>query len=218
MRSRCLILTAAACVAFTGCSKKSGDWHDANAELIKKHNITARVRSIPETDVPLSAEQGKARPKSALPKATIAPGVTASLNWSKGALLEMLEMDKGSAYPSQQLNEEVIAVVREGSATCEFGGKTVELAADSILYLAPGTTRTLKAGPDGLKALEVFSPVRASGVNVRSDEFSLEMDPGKGNSNCCRPAVTGSCGLNDSLAPLPWATKTNSRGKLLALG
>jgi len=161
MRSRCLILTAAACVAFTGCSKKSGDWHDANAELIKKHNITARVRSIPETDVPLSAEQGKARPKSALPKATIAPGVTASLNWSKGALLEMLEMDKGSAYPSQQLNEEVITVVREGSATCEFGGKTVELAADSILYLAPGTTRTLKAGPDGLKALEVFSPVRA---------------------------------------------------------
>ena len=160
MGSRWLAVTAAACVAFTACSTKSGDWHDANAELIKKHNITARVRAIPQTDVPFSGELGKGRAKSALPKAAIAPGVSASLNWSKGALLEMLEMDKGAAYPSQQLNEEVITVVREGSGTCEFGGKTVELAADSILYLTPGTTRTIKAGLDGLKALEVFSPVR----------------------------------------------------------
>jgi len=34
------------------------------------------------------------------------------------------------------------------------------LVRDSDLYLTPGTTRTLKAGPDGLQAIEVFSPVR----------------------------------------------------------
>jgi quercetin dioxygenase-like cupin family protein len=163
MRSRWLVLTAAACVAFTACSRKSGGnepWRAANNELIKKHNLTPRARTLPETEVPLGMEAGKVRAKSALPKAAIAPGVTATLAWGKGALLETLEMEKGAAYPAQQLNEEVITVVREGSGTCEFGGKTVELAADSVLYLTPGTTRTLKAGPTGLKAFEVFSPVR----------------------------------------------------------
>lgn len=161
MPSRWLVLAGAACVVFTGCSKNSDEaWREANVQLIKKHNITARERVIPKTDVPLAMEAGKAQPKSALPKVTIAPGVTATLAWGKGAMLEELEMEKGAEYPSQQLNEEVITVVRAGSGTCEFGGKTVELAADSFLYLTPGSTRALKAGPEGLKALEVFSPVR----------------------------------------------------------
>ncbi len=98
---------------------------------------------------------------SALPKIAIAPGVTANLTWSKGLLLEWLEMEKDATYPSQQLNEEVITALREGSGSCDAGGKTLDLDSDSVLYLTPGTTRTLKAGPDGLKALEVFSPVRA---------------------------------------------------------
>jgi quercetin dioxygenase-like cupin family protein len=161
MSSRWLVLTAAACLAFTACSKKSSEpWRGANDQLIKKHNIVARARTIPQTDVPLGMEVGKAQPKSALPKVTIAPGVSATLAWGKGAMLEQLEMGKGAQYPSQQLNEEVITVVREGSATCDVGGKTLELPADSVLYLTPGATRSLRAGPDGMKALEVFSPVR----------------------------------------------------------
>jgi gluconolactonase len=173
MRKKWLVLLAAA-VALAGCSKKSGGneaWREANNQLIKKRAIKARERTIPETDVPLAMEVGKSQPKSALPKVTLAPGVTATLAWGKGAMLEQLEMEKGAAYPSQQLNEEVITVVREGSATCEFGGKSVQLAADSVLYLTPGMTRTLKAGPNGVKALEVFSPVRvdmlkAAGITV----------------------------------------------------
>ncbi len=161
IQTRWLVLALAACAAFTACSRKSSEpWREANSQLIKKHNIKARERVIPETEVPLGMEAGKARPKSALPKVAIAPGVNATLAWGKGAMLEQLEMEKGAQYPSQQLNEEVITVVREGSGTCDIGGKTLELAADSVVYLTPGATRSLKAGPDGLKALEVFSPVR----------------------------------------------------------
>jgi gluconolactonase len=162
MSSRWLILPAAAVFAFTACSTKSAGnepWREANSKLEAKYNLKMRSRSVPETDVPLLAA-AKAQPMSALPKAAIAPGVTASLAWGKGALLATLEMEKGAVYPSQQLNEEVITVVREGSATYEAGGKSLELTADSVLYLTPGTTRTLKAGPGGFKALEVFSPVR----------------------------------------------------------
>src|SRR5678815_2757309 len=160
--SRWLILSAAAVFAFTACSTKSAGnepWREANSKLEAKHNLKMRTRSVPETDVPLLAA-AKAQPMSALPKAAIAPGVTASLAWGKGALLATLEMEKGAVYPSQQLNEEVITVVREGSATVDAGGKSLELTADSVLYLTPGSTRTLKAGPGGFKALEVFSPVR----------------------------------------------------------
>jgi gluconolactonase len=163
MKNRWLVLLAAALVASTACSRRSGGnepWSEANSRLEREHNIKMRSRSIPETDVPVGMEAGKVQPLSALPRVTLAPGVTATLVWNKGALLAALEMEKGAAYPPQQLNEEVITVVREGSGTCEAGGKVHQLAPDSVLYLTEGTTRTLKAGPDGLKALEVFSPVR----------------------------------------------------------
>jgi gluconolactonase len=163
MSGRSLVLPVAALFALTACSRNSAEnepWREANSRLERQHNIKMRSRSIPQTDVPLRLEPGKAERLSALQKATLAPGVTATLAWGKGVLLEVLEMEKGAAYPSQQLAEEVITVVREGSGTCEAGGKTLELAANSVLYLNPGTTRILKAGPQGMKALEVFSPVR----------------------------------------------------------
>jgi hypothetical protein len=108
------ILPAAAVFAFTACSTKSGGnepWREANSKLEAKYNLKMRSRSVPETDVPLLSA-AKAQPLSALPKAVIAPGVTASLAWGKGALLATLEMEKGAVYPPQQLNEEVITVVR----------------------------------------------------------------------------------------------------------
>ncbi|HUP03300.1 MAG TPA: SMP-30/gluconolactonase/LRE family protein [Bryobacteraceae bacterium] len=173
MSNRTLALLAVACASFTACSTKSGSepWSDANARLVKAHALKTRDRTIPNTAVPLGMEAGKVRPMSALPKVTLAPGVTANLTWGKGLLLEWLEMAPGAAYPAQQLNEEVITEVREGAAAYEAGGKTLELAANSVLYLTPGTARTLKAGPAGMKALEVFSPVRAdllklAGVDV----------------------------------------------------
>lgn len=150
-------------MVFTACSRNSGGnepWRETNSRLEKENNLKMRSRSVPETGVPLKLPEGEARPLSGYPKVTLAPGVTASLAWSKGALLEALEMEKDATYPSQQLNEEVITVVQEGTGTCEVDGKSLPLAADSVLYLTPGTTRTLKAGPGGMKAMEVFSPVR----------------------------------------------------------
>ena len=47
----------------------------------------------------------------------------------------------------------------DGSATF-VRRKTVELAKDHVIYLQPQTKRSLKAGPNGWKAYEVYSPVR----------------------------------------------------------
>ena len=98
--------------------------------------------------------------RSTLPTITIAPGVTATLGWGRGALLERVEMQPGAAYPSQTLDEELIVIVQDGSATIEFDGKTAELTKDQVLYLQPGAMRSVKAGANGWKAFEVYSPVR----------------------------------------------------------
>ena len=65
-----------------------------------------------------------------------------------------------TTYPAQTLNEELFIVVQEGSATIDVGGKTAALAKDQALYLQPGVVRSMKAGANGLRAFEVYSPVR----------------------------------------------------------
>jgi gluconolactonase len=98
--------------------------------------------------------------RAKLPSITIAPGVTAVLGWGRGALVERLDMQANATYPSQTLNEELFVIVQDGSATIDVGGKTSELTKDHAIYLQPGAVRSMKAGPNGLKAVEVYSPVR----------------------------------------------------------
>ncbi|MBM3804591.1 MAG: SMP-30/gluconolactonase/LRE family protein [Acidimicrobiia bacterium] len=142
------------------------NWKARNAEVVKKNNIKGRERKVPTTEVKLKQEPGKVYESQQLPKITIAPGVTATAAWGAGSLLELLEMEKESAYPEQTLNEELITVVQEGSGTYTVGDKTLELTKDSVLYLTPGTKRGIKAGPNGLKSIEVFSPARLDHLNL----------------------------------------------------
>ncbi|MSO23245.1 MAG: gluconolaconase [Acidobacteria bacterium] len=147
-------------------SEKVEGWKARNAEVIKKNNVKGRERKVPTTEVKLKLEPGKVYESQQLPKITISPGVTASASWGAGTLLEMLEMEKESTYPEQALNEELITVVQEGSGTYTVGDKSLELVKDSVLYLTPGTKRAIKAGPNGLKSIEVFSPVRLDHLNL----------------------------------------------------
>ena len=107
-----------------------------------------------------------------LPTVTIAPGVTATLGWGRGALLERIDMRPGAVYPSQTLNEELIVIAQEGSATIEFDGKTAELTKDQVLYLQPGSVRSMKAGAAGWKAFEVYSPVRLDHLRLAGQDTS----------------------------------------------
>jgi gluconolactonase len=147
-------------LAATGCSSSDPAWSARNQVVIDEHEITGRTRKLPKVSVPLMLKDGEPVVAANLPKVTLAPGVDAQLAWGRGALLERVTMQAGSTYPSQTLGEELIIVVTAGSASVEFDGKTVELTKDSVLYLAPGTKRTLRAGTEGWQAFEVYSPVR----------------------------------------------------------
>jgi gluconolactonase len=154
------MLAASVTLALAGCSSREPEWADRNQRVIDQGNITGRSRELPAVTVPMRLRDGQPVERSALPTITLAPGVVASLGWGRGALLERVEMNAGAAYPSQTLAEELIILGQDGSATLTFDGKTVDLAKDQVIYLQPGSVRSVTAGPGGWKAFEVYSPVR----------------------------------------------------------
>ena len=144
-----------------GCGLDTGEaWRSENDQIIERENISVREREIPPVEVTSNLDPLKAYPQSELPVIEIAPGVSASLAWGRGTLYEWVEMDAGSTYSEETLDGEVISIVQSGSLTCSTSGQDLELAKDAVLYLQEGAQRSLKAGPEGCRLVEVFSPVR----------------------------------------------------------
>lgn len=210
-----LTIVVAACSSNGGPGEASGEaWREVNQRVIDQHTVGGRERELPGVTVPMTLAAGVPVERSALTTVTIAPGVSATLGWGRGALLERVEMQPGAAYPSQTLNEELIIVVQDGSATIDLGGKAMELSKDQVLYLQPGAVRSMKAGNTGWKAFEVYSPVRLdhlalAGQNVSGVNASF---PDQGVTPSLTPGVI--VNLNDiQLTPLvdPLAGKTYKR-------
>ena len=210
-----LTIVVAACSSNGGPGGASGEaWRDVNQRVIDQHKVGGREREVPGVTVPMTLAAGVPVERSALTTVTIAPGVSATLGWGRGALLERVEMQPGAAYPSQTLNEELIIVVQDGSATIDVGGKSMELLKDQVLYLQPGVARSMKAGSNGWKAFEVYSPVRLdhlalAGQNVSGVNASF---PDQGVTPSLPPGVV--VNVNEiQLTPLvdPLAGKTYKR-------
>ena len=111
-------------LSVAACSRGEPEWAERNTRVIDEFKITGRTRELPDVRVPLSLTPGQPVENAALPTATLAPGVVARLAWGRGALLEQVDMQAGAVYPEQTLGEELIIIVRDGSATFQFDGKT----------------------------------------------------------------------------------------------
>ena len=212
-------LAAALTIVVAGCTSNPGGssdeaWREANQRVVDQHKVGGREREVPVVTVPMTLVAGVPVERSVLTTVTIAPGVSATLGWGRGALLERVEMQPGAAYPLQTLNEELIIVVQDGSATIDVGGKSMELSKDQVLYLQPGAVRSMKAGSNGWKAFEVYSPVRLdhlalAGQNVSGVNASF---PDQGVTPSLPPGVV--VNVNEiQLTPLvdPLAGKTYKR-------
>jgi gluconolactonase len=144
----------------SGCTGDSPSWAVHNQQVIDEHKITGRTRELPSVSVPMVLRDGEPVERSTLPAITIAPGVTATLGWGRGALVERVDMSANATYPAQTLTEELFIIIQDGSATIDIGGKATDLTKDHAVYLQPGVVRSMKAGANGLRAFEIYSPVR----------------------------------------------------------
>jgi gluconolactonase len=188
-----------------GCADRVPSWADRNQRVIDQRKITGRTRNLPRVDLSSVLSDGEPVERARLPAITIAPGVTATLGWGRGALVERVDMQANATYPSQSLNQELFIIAQEGSATIDVGGKTAELTKDHALYLAPGAVRSMKAGANGLRAFEVYSPVRldhlaTAGQNTAGVTATF---PDQGVTPSLRPGVV--VDLND----IPWTPITD---------
>jgi len=147
-------------LAAGGCTDNTPSWADRNRRVIDEHHVTGRTRDLPPLSVPTILADGEPLEREKLPAIAVAPGVSATLGWSRGALVERLEMLPNARYPQQTLNEELFVIVQDGSATIDVGGRTLELTKHQAVYLQPGAVRSMKAGANGFRAFEVYSPVR----------------------------------------------------------
>src|SRR5215207_2567295 len=83
-----------------GCAGGKPAWEDRNKRVIDEHKITGRTRELPPLTVPMVLADGEPVERGKLPTITIAPGVTASVGWGRGALVERVDMQAGASYPS----------------------------------------------------------------------------------------------------------------------
>lgn len=188
-----------------GCSGHRPEWADRNERVVAQFKVTGRARELPTVNVPMSLAPGEPVENSTLPMATLAPGVSARLAWGRGALLEQVDMQPGATFPEQALAEELIVIGRQGSATFQFDGRSVQLVRDRVIYLQPGAKRSVTAGPDGWKAWEVYSPVRLDHLALagqKTDGVNPRF-PDQGVTPSLQPGVV--VNLND----IQWTPVTN---------
>jgi quercetin dioxygenase-like cupin family protein len=176
------------------------EWESRNQRVIDQRRITGRTREVPSVRVPMTLVPGEPVELRQLPRITIAPGVAATLGWGRGALLERVEMQPAAVFPPQTLHEELIVIVQDGSASVDIGGTTIELSKDDVLYLEPGTTRSMTAGANGWTAFEVYSPVRLDHLALAGQDASgVDVTfPDQGVTPSLRPGVVV------NLHEIPW--------------
>jgi hypothetical protein len=131
-----VLMSLVGVLCMAGCSN-SPDWAQRNQRVIDEFKITGRTRELPAVNLPSLLVPGQPVETATLPVAAIAPGVVAKLAWGRGAMLELVEMQAKAVYPEQTLGEELIVIVRDGSAMLEVDGKTIELIKDHVTTSSP---------------------------------------------------------------------------------
>ncbi|HYQ56580.1 MAG TPA: SMP-30/gluconolactonase/LRE family protein [Draconibacterium sp.] len=168
-------------VSFQQCtsdSKTRPEWADVNEQLIQDNNLEVRLREdFPDIDLETNLKAGEVKNLSAIPVISLAEGVTAKAYWGKGVLMSYITLAPNASLPEETIEGERFLVVVSGDVDELINGNYVNLKsfdADSpdgihgatkhqeFLYLQQGAKTAVKAGDDGAKILEVFSPVPTS--------------------------------------------------------
>jgi gluconolactonase len=151
------------------------EWYSINAHLIQQYDIKGRTRNdIPDTKVPSNVGYGKVINIMAMPSINLAPGVSAKAYWGIGTLMSFITLAPNAAIPPRTISGERFMYVLRGDVQELVNGKYTTMKAImpdnpdgahalspriDFVYLQDGAPTAIKAGSEGARILEVFSPV-----------------------------------------------------------
>jgi gluconolactonase len=150
------------------------EWEKKNKELISQYDLKVRELSdLPQNNIKSNLEEGKVTPlKDSI---ELHPGVTAKIAWGTGAMTSVLQLAPNAQIPEEVLPADRFVFVMEGSIDQSINGAVTSMlsipreAPDGIhggtprvdfVYMQKGSKSAVKAGANGAKLLEVYSPVR----------------------------------------------------------
>ena len=152
------------------------EWQKKNKELIKQYSLSGRELSgLPDTKIVSNLKPGKVTSLDSISTTSLYPGVKAKIYWGTGTMTGILQLDPNAEIPEEVLPSDRFLFVVEGSVDQLVNGSNVNMisikreAPDGthsitpridFVYLEKGSKNALKAGPNGAKLVEVYSPVR----------------------------------------------------------
>ena len=152
------------------------EWQKKNKELIAQYSLSGRELSgLPDTKIVSNLKPGKVTSLDSISTTLLYPGVKAKLYWGTGTMTGILQLEPNAEIPEEVLPSDRFLFVVEGSVDQLVNGSNVNMisikreAPDGthsitpridFVYLEKGTKNALKAGPNGAKLVEVYSPVR----------------------------------------------------------
>jgi gluconolactonase len=152
------------------------EWQRKNSELIKQYGLTVRKLSdLPKTRIVSNLKPGKVTSLDSISTTSLYPGVNAKIYWGTGTMTGILQMEPNAEVPAEVLPADRFVFVLEGEIEQLIEGSNVTMISRKreepdgthsatpridFVYLEKGSKNAMKAGPDGAKLLEVYSPVR----------------------------------------------------------
>jgi quercetin dioxygenase-like cupin family protein len=90
----------------------------------------------------------------------LAPGVTTRIFAGEQAMLSVVDIAPNAEGVMHHHPEEQWGVLLEGSATRFQGDEAIEVQKDDFWRTPGGVPHTMRAGPQGCRVLDIFSPPR----------------------------------------------------------
>lgn len=160
----------------TQCTTSAPEWEKKNKALISQHQLTERTLSgLPTHTVESNLKPAQVTSFDSLTHLELTTGVNAGIFWGTGILVATLELEPNASIAEEELPADRFLFVLKGSVDQLVNGSMQTLigkereAPDGthsgtprtdFVYLEKGSKNALKAGAEGAKVLELYSPLR----------------------------------------------------------
>lgn len=152
------------------------EWSAVNDQLIKEHNLTVReISGLPDQKIESNLTAAQVKNIESLAEVKLAEGVTSKIFWGSGTMVAIIEMGANTTIAEETLTADRFLFVKEGQVQQLINGEMKDMVAivreapdgahsgtpkTEFVFLEKGSKSALKAGPEGAKLVEVYSPFR----------------------------------------------------------